>query len=363
MRKFCKILNIFLVVIILLAVSGGVANAQRVKFEKVKIPLPPDITSPVRLNDNEIYFLGGRTSQNWRIFYTVKVYKIKEHKFVDLYSMMNVARYKYGSIPYDENHILVLGGKCMWGENCSSIAEIYDKRTNKFTRISNSNNEYPWGGVHFLLENGEVLLYNGLEFEKFNPTTQKFTVLMGKDNQPLETDDYIPAKRMQLVGKDKVLIYSYGFMRYGEAAVLNLKTLEIMDIPGSDLFEDAYVPAPVLIDDDTLLFVGVGYNGKRVVSLRISDGTYHDYGEVLKKQINGLDSLLLDNNRMLLAYGVLNTPEFLWGYGIEHVIYDYKYNKITQRKVFVEWGTEAYGTRYAYVFKINNSKILYLMRY
>lgn len=363
MRKFCKILNIFLVVIVLLAVSGGVANAQRVKFEKVKIPLPPDITSPVRLNDNEIYFLGGRTSQNCRIFYTVKVYKIKEHKFVDLYSMMNVARYGYGSIPYDENHILVLGGECMWGENCSSVAEIYDKRTNKFTRISNSNNEYPWGGVHFILENGEVLLYNGLEFEKFNPTTQKFTVLMGKDNQPLETDDYIPADRMQLVGKDKVLIYSYGYMRDGEAAVLNLKTLEIMDIPGSDLFEDAYVPAPVLIDDDTLLFVGVGYNGKRVVSLRINDGTYHDYGEVLKKEINGLDSLLLDNNRMLLAYGELNTPEFLWGYRIEHVIYDYKYNKITQRKVFVELCSEAYGASDAYIFKINNSKILYLMIY
>ena len=55
---------------------------------------------------------------------------------------------------------------------------------------------------------------------------------------------------MALKIKDKVLIYSYGYMRDGEAAVLNLKTLEIMDIPGSDLFEDAYVPAPVLIDDD-----------------------------------------------------------------------------------------------------------------
>ena len=79
MRKFCKILNIFLVVIVLLAVSGGVANAQRVKFEKVDLKQGLSV-NPVRLNKNEIFIPGGWGENLKDVLLTAKIYKIKEKK-------------------------------------------------------------------------------------------------------------------------------------------------------------------------------------------------------------------------------------------------------------------------------------------
>ena len=358
MRKFCKILNIFLVVIVLLAVSGGVANAQRVKFEKVDLKQGLSV-NPVRLNKNEIFIPGGWGENLKDVLLTAKIYKIKEKKLEDLHSMMKVPRFQYSSVAYDEEHVLVLGGYCPLKEensnaSCCNVAEIYDKTNNTFTRISDSNLEYDNKASFMFLKDGNILIYERSDCEMFNPKTKTFTIL------PISTDDdtYDPWNSILLpLNEEKALV----FARYSPIiSVLDLKEKKLYSIEDNDTLLEGNVPCPALIDNDTLLFVGAGENNKNVVSFRISDETFHDYGEILKRPLNSLETVVLDNNKIAMVYGRLDVIEGLWGRAVERAVYDYKYNKITKVKDIKDWERGLWYSHYLY--KLDGSSVLYLER-
>ncbi len=105
-----------------------------------------DNNQPVPISENEIFFPGGSYNKTSKCYNSAKIYNIKDHKFINTAATMNVPRYNYGAIKYDNNNILIVGGFCSDNSknsySCSQIAEIYNIKDKKFTQISNTNLKY-----------------------------------------------------------------------------------------------------------------------------------------------------------------------------------------------------------------------------
>ena len=84
---------------------------------------------------------------------------------------MAVPRAGHSTIPLKDGRVLILGD--VSSSNVVKIAEIFDPKTNKFYRISDTNFSHRSPKL-FMMQNGKVLIIDFSGIEIFNPKTSKF---------------------------------------------------------------------------------------------------------------------------------------------------------------------------------------------
>lgn len=369
--KKCRYLWVILIVFGLILFNGNNYSYARGKFVELNFK-QEDNNQPVALNEEEVFFAGGWNGLNTNKINSAKKYNIKSKKIIPLNSTMNFPRINYGAIKYDDNHILVLGGYCI-GKNhsafkdCSKIAEIYDIRANKFTRISDSNLSFPSSVRTILLKNGKVFVLSGTQMEIFDPKSNKFLQVKPKgDFLPSRNEymytiyPYIAPDAISL-NDNEILIFGTTPINFGEERtfkmeILNILTGKSVNVPVEYSVDKIYykkIGTPIKINENTILFIGTGKDRRSVLRFDIKERKFY-FWKKLGKALSGT-GCLLDNGNILLIRGVIEDPDYFRGTSLERVIYDYKNNKIYNRKLT----HESYYVTYFIKFK----KLIYISGY
>lgn len=135
-----------------------------------------------RLNDGKILIAGGM-ERNGVFFDDADIFDPKTNNFAQAKNKMSVKRVSHTATLLLDGKVLIVGG---WSNRLpESSAEIYDPKTEKFTRIGDTNRRRS-GHSATLLDNGKVLIAGGFdgqerlsEAEVFDPQNNSFT-LIGK---------------------------------------------------------------------------------------------------------------------------------------------------------------------------------------
>lgn len=372
-RAMRKIFLLIIVVIFAIA-NSGCSNASILfpngRFEKINLK-PEFYEQPVKINDNEILFLGGAYRKN----IPAKIFKIKERKWVDLKSQMSISRSSYKAIKYDENNVLIVGGFCksdkLASRACFKRSEIYNIKENKFTRIGDSNFEYYRYSHIFLLKDGRVFLLDKSNAEVFDPKTKKFKIVGEKTVQNAKTDFYkeeykkvdIYTKNMYaenntiLLPDGRVLIVgSLGYQvaynpkwRSVGAEYFDPKTNSFVKLDEWD--KEIWGPTLVQINKDEVLLLG-RYKKQifNTVTNKFGESTPVPKGA-------GADVVIpLENNRLLTVRGILKDfyLDEISPIRVSKGIYNYKTNKL---KILGITRADGYGY---YVIPIGKKKILFI---
>ncbi len=179
-------------------------------FEKINLKVDVTNTTPIKLNDNELFFPGNYFDPH------AKILNIKEKKLIDKKVSMNIPRNGYLSVLLDDGTVLIVGGTI--DGKATNIAEIYNPQTNTFIKINNSNfNYYSFDNI-VKLKDGRVLLLGICTAEIYNPKRKIFTLAGNKKrinnatNQEIcYTNDRHVSPCIFLLDDGRVLIYDATF--------------------------------------------------------------------------------------------------------------------------------------------------------
>ena len=253
---------------------------------------------------------------------------------------MNVPRSGYGAVKYDDNHILLIGGNCSSNLNldrhaCSQVAEIYNIKENKFTRINNSNLKYTMMVRTALLDSGNVFILSGNKFELFNPTNNKFERISKNPKRYLNYSGEYQSTLKIFVFPEILVLNNKEILIYGETSVkeggdfamevFNLETQKSLPINTENVY--FYIDGtPVKINKDTVLIIGATPERKQVIKFDINNHQL-EYSNKLPKGLSGR-AILLDNSNILFTNGCVKNPDYIKSTSLIHAVYDYKKNKI-----------------------------------
>lgn len=337
-NKIRKLFSILFISIILICTTSG-CSFSKGRFIELDFK-QEDNNQPVALNDNEIFFAGGFDGNDHGKINPAKIYNVKEKKLTSLNVTMNFPRVSYGAIKYDDNHILIVGGSCAdtdldRNNECSKLAEIYDIKANKFTRIKNSNLSYMYDVDTILLPNGNIFIMAGNEFEIFNPKDLTFKIVSKikkpysyrKDKYIYTYNNYFTTEPIVLNNKE-ILIFGYSSMpSKPHIEIFNMETHETINVKIDD---GILLGTMVKVEDGSILFIGSGREHKTVYRFDPLNKKLYPM-PLLPKSITG-SAFLLNNNNILMVRGGIYTPDYIRGISLEHGIYDYKNNKVYKRK-------------------------------
>ena len=336
-----KIKNLIGVLLLILVVMIAATNCSYAKGKFIELDFfQPYSSQPVAISNKEILFLGDNSGP-------AQIYNIEENKLIATNSAMSVPRTGYSAIKYNKDNVLIVGGYCKYNRSdCSQVAEVYNIKNKKFTRISNS--KFPHivlrlSNKAIVLNNGNVLIpSNSNNIEIFSPREQKFTEVITTINQFVYPD-------VMEINDDEVLIYGTPPLRSNpkikinpQLEVYNFKTKKSVniEIPAElntrGLMSGINIGTAVKIDPRTILFIGVGIDHRYVVKF----DTYKKELSYYAKLPSGLagSAILLENDEILFSHGMIAYPEFpdlffLRPTALVHAIYDYKHNKIYNKKI------------------------------
>ena len=338
--KELKVVSKGLCVIVLILVLFSTCGFFNNKGRFITLNLTsPDGNQPVKINNNEVFFAGGWSGNHTQV-YPAKIYKVKEKKLISLGVTMNYPRSNYGAIKYDNEHILVVGGFCISDDgkstkDCSHIAEIYNIKHNRFTRISDTNLSYRYDVQPILLQDGRVFVYSRNQFEIFDPEQNKFLQISkpkfkySVNNKDVYTNNFYVRSKAILLNENEVLIAGdLPKTPTIKMEILNLNTGLSKDVP----IDNGFIPdSSVKIDDGSILSFGLGKDctkinkfdpkTKKIISMPNS-----------KKPLKGR-AILLEDGTILVGYGTIKGGNILFpGTALVYAIYDYKNNKIYNYK-------------------------------
>lgn len=354
-KKFRKNIAILIYIFVLMILT---CNCSYAKGKFIELDFKQDnYSQPVALNDYEIFFPGGSNDKFGNIN-SAKIYNIKEKKLTDTKSVMNIPRFDYGTIKYDDNHILIVGGLCsdntIKRNACAKVAEIYNINENKFTRISDTNLEYTLEIKTILLKNKNVFILSGEKFELYKPDENKFMLITnGKYHREYErivqqrglqtnlisyTKNFYSYSNAFLLSEDEILIYGFrplGFEPKRETfsmEIFNLKTKKFTNLP-IDYNQIAYINigVPIKINNNVILFVGAGKDKKDVLKFDIQNKNFQQLYR-LSAPLSG-HAILINNQFILFSNGCIKSPDLSKSTFLEHAIYNYKLNKISNYKI------------------------------
>jgi WD40 repeat protein len=127
------------------------------------------------LSDGKVLLVGGASGHD-NILASAEIYDPQTGHFT-LTNAANMARYKHTAVLLKDGNVLILGGadRRDWSGKYSS-AEIYDVKTETFTRISDLNRaRFKLAEAAVLLPDGNVLVGGGnRQIEIFDAPTQTF---------------------------------------------------------------------------------------------------------------------------------------------------------------------------------------------
>ena len=336
-NKYAKCFFIQILIVLVMSVSG--CSALHGRFIELNFE-QEDNNQPVRLSDHEVFFAGGWDGNNHAKINSAKIYNVRENKLIPLGVTMNYPRINYGAIKYDDNHILIVGGRCAdtkfdKANDCSKIAEVYDIKENKFTRISNTNLSYRYRINTILLKDGRVFIYSDGMFEMYNPNNNRFEMLTHKKNtrkvnpRDIYTINDIYSGRIFLLNDKEILIL--GYARSGGSTLMEIFNLDKNQSTNINIDNNFSVSSAVQVEDGSILFIGHGKDSKNVAIFNPKEKTICSLSQ-LPKAMSG-HSLLLSNNNILLVRGGLSFSGYMKPKILERGVYDYKNNKVYKRKI------------------------------
>ncbi len=341
-----KIYRIFFLITFCLVLVGTTTGCSFAKGRFIELDFTQeDNNQPVKLNEEEIFFPGGWNGSNTKKIIPAKVYNIRTKKLSSLNATMNFPRSGYGAIKYDDNNVLIIGGYCLGekvAKRCFKVAEVYDIKENKFIRIKDSNLDYSISVKTALVDEGNVFILSGTKFELFNSKNKTFSLLA----ENLDYVDYLQKYTKNFFGypniiplnKNEILIYGFKTRNIEYESeifvmeIFNLSTKISTDIPVDYSFFEYYnIGRPVKVDDNTILFIGVGNDKRDVIKFNISERKFNYYKR-LPQSLAG-EAFLLDNDNIIFVRGGIYKPDYIKGTSLVHAVYDYKKNKIYNRKI------------------------------
>ena len=353
--KYAKCFFIPVLILLTLSVSG--CSSLHGRFIELNFE-QEDNNQPVRLSDHEVFFAGGYTKSSKVKNIPAKIYNVKLKQLISLEATLNYPRINYGAIKYDDKHILIVGGRCAGMEfnnpiDCSKVAEIYDIKKNKFTRIEDTNLSYIREINTILLNDGRVFIYSDGMFEIFNPKDNKFLLISGvKIKHPIDkttdiyTNNFYVRSKAMLLNDKEILIFGYPPQSKSKMEILNIETGDIKDIP---IDKGILIDGAVKISDGSVLFIGLGKEKNKVNRFDPKTRTI-SYMPDMEKPMAGAP-LLLSNDNILLIRGGLDNPDYFRPTILARGIYDYKNNKVYARKLS---HTCSYST---YLVSLNNNTV------
>ena len=178
LKKLCSFAFIFLFISIICCCTQ-IANKERFLNKNGTFEILEGAygMAAVPLNENEIFLA---TVHDGKKVLPAQIYNIKEKKFKSLNSFINQERSLENAINLDDGRILIFGGT---EEDSEKSAEIYNIKTNKFEKISDTNFPHNSVGVNLVkLKDGRVFIISEDRAEIFNPKTNKFDIA-GKETK------------------------------------------------------------------------------------------------------------------------------------------------------------------------------------
>lgn len=245
--RFCFLIVLFL--LISTSCSAVSINPLNRNGHFIKLKGHMGNLVPVYWSENEVFFPGGMAyvyKKNTSKIVPAQIYNVDKQKFTSLGAYMNEPRMSYTAIRLENGNVLILGGigqekrgKHIGYAQMGKVAEIYDKKTNTFRRISDSNFENGSYNNFITLKDGRIFLINNHYTEIFDPKTEKFTVAGNKTTVHRVKEPFIRAysektKKYEFVDKPR----KWSYDKY----TLN-------DYTGSTL---------TLLDDGRILIIGSG---------------------------------------------------------------------------------------------------------
>ncbi len=363
LKMVSKSVCVIVLILVLFSTCGFFNNKGR--FVRINLE-PQDHNQPVKLNDNEVFFPGGSYNFEKKGYDTAKIYNIEKQEMKDTHATMNVPRSSYGAIKYDDNHILVVGGSCsnLKSTNlmeCSKVAEVYDIKKNKFTRIMDTKLSYLFEIHTILLHNNCVFIYSKGLFEIFKPQNNTFSLIVKpkmhefkytsgeKYVLPLCTNYRYLQSSVKLLNEKEILIEGISSRPTTYLVeILNMNTgnvRKIEDTKGLPIHE------PIRFKDGSLLYIGAGKDRKKVEFYDAVRGQYINMPDS-PKALAG-QNLLLDNGTILVTYGTIDSGNlFKRSVILLHAIYDYKKNKV------YHWKTTSNDYYSPYLIPLRNAVLI-----
>ena len=306
----------------------------------------PDGNQPVKINNNEVFFAGGLVGMGYHDPIPAKIYNINTKKIIQLGVTMNYPRSSYGAIKYNDNNILIVGGFCAYNKygkdlDCSKMAEIYDIKENKFTRISDTNLSYQSYINTILLKDGRVFIYSNGMFEIFDPKNKSFSIISkvkknfykSTSGKAICINKYTNNKflisRAIYLNDNEILILGELAGNYAtKMEILDVNTGEITDIPIDKGFLSY---SAVKISDGSVLSFGLGKDRNQINRFDLKERKIY-YMQQAPKALIG-SAVLLDDGTIFVGYGTINSGDIFYpGTSLVYAIYDYKNNKIYNYK-------------------------------
>lgn len=339
-KNIFKILCLIIICLGCMYISTGCSYAKG-KFIELNFT-QEDNNQPVKLNDEEILFLGGWNGNNTKKVIPAKVYNIKSKKLYSLNTTMNFPRAGYGAVKYDDNHVLVLGGYCI-GENnyltkdCSKVAEIYNIKENKFSVINNSLAKYFYapGTIINLPSNNLLILTSDMiikfysennNLKKLNTYKNKFSYL---DYQAVQQDN----NNILIFGRNQVLQHDKNGLPIGKEQQRSIikyniakNTLEEIMTDYVRIYSATTFGTAISLDKNIIFWSGSENSGKLSMfdkeNNEIKDFGKTDFGT---KQSTAIS---LDDENILITGGCIKDSDYFAGKYLIHGVLNIKSNKI-----------------------------------
>ncbi len=177
-----------------------------------------NVHSATALKDGRILLTGGEIKRG-EITSDAEIFDPKTNEFTKVSAKMNAVRYKHDAVLLADGNVLIFGGsdaKDMRGKLKS--AEIFDTEKETFTPINDMNfARFKINETAVLLENGQVLIAGGSEqAEVFDPATKSFGRVSGSFGKSLHY-----ASVTLLKDGRAVIIGGYEFVKSGEPTSTN----------------------------------------------------------------------------------------------------------------------------------------------
>ena len=136
------------------------------------------------LKDGRVLITGGHRGRRAEItiYQSAEIYDPASGAFSST-ADLTVRRHKHDAVLLDDGRVLIVGGSDERdSRGAYRSAEVYNPKTNSFTKIGDMNlSRYKLQGTLVLLENGKILIAGGGgQAEVFNPAKNTFEIAGGK---------------------------------------------------------------------------------------------------------------------------------------------------------------------------------------
>ncbi len=188
-------------------------------FELIgKMQTVRNVHTATKLKDGRILLAGGEIRRG-EIASSAEIFEPKTNEFTKISAKMNQVRYKHDAVLLADGNILIFGGSDSrdFGGRLKS-AEIFDAEKQIFTRIKDMNfARFKISQTATLLPNGKVLIAGGSEnAELYNPQTKSFEKVSGNLGKSLHY-----ASVTLLKDGRALILGGYEFVRGGEPTSTN----------------------------------------------------------------------------------------------------------------------------------------------